>query len=196
MRVVAQWARPRLLLPAGLALAGLAVVAALWLVPTIRTQNPAAPAAGTVRVGSPAPDFQLGLASGGVGKLSAQRGRVVLLNFWATWCVPCRSEMPALQSLSDRLGDAPFTLWAVNLQDDPQAISQFTGELGLRLPVLMDESGDVTRSYGVRALPATFLIDKSGVLRAQRLGALVDGDASKTWSQAWVEQQVRDLLGA
>ncbi len=192
--MAAVWARPRLLVPLGIGLIAVAVPAVLWLAPLLGGQNLAAPSAGTVRVGSPAPTFQLDLASGGVGRLSDQRGRVVLLNFWATWCEPCKSEMPALQGLAEDLGGAPFTLWAVNLQDDHQSINQFTSQLGLHMPILMDVDGDVTRSYGVRALPATFLIDKSGVLHAQRLGALVEGDASKTWSRAWVEQQVRDLL--
>jgi peroxiredoxin len=104
--------------------------------------------------------------------------------------------MPELQQLADDLKDKPFVLWAINLQEDSTSIDQFRGELGLRLPVLLDEEGDVTLAYGVRALPATFLVDQQGVVRQQRLGPLVEGGANKEWSRAWLAQQVRALLGS
>jgi thiol-disulfide isomerase/thioredoxin len=147
------------------------------------------------RPGSPAPPITLPLLDGGDADLARQRGNVVLLNFWATWCVPCRTEMPALQRLADGLWGERFVLFTVDLQEDAAAIEPFRRELGLGLPVLLDRDGEVTRSYGVRALPATFLIDQRGVLRQQRLGPLVEGGADTPWSGAWITEQVRALLG-
>jgi protein SCO1 len=103
------------------------------------------------RPGSPAPPITLPLLDGGDADLARQRGNVVLLNFWATWCVPCRTEMPALQRLADGLRGERFVLFTVDLQEDAAAIEPFRRELGLGLPVLLDRDGEVTRSYGVRA---------------------------------------------
>jgi thiol-disulfide isomerase/thioredoxin len=148
------------------------------------------------RPGSTAPQIALPVVGGGTSDLQGQRGKVVLLNFWATWCGPCRAEMPALQQLADDLNGVPFTLYSVNLQEDAPTIGPFARELGLHLPVLLDEDGDVTRAFGVRALPATFLVDRQGVLRQQRLGPLVEGGAGTPWSRDWVADQVRGLLAS
>lgn len=147
------------------------------------------------RPGSPAPDIKLPLLDCGTGDLAQQRGKVVLVNFWATWCIPCRAEMPELQRLADGLQSERFMLFTVDLQEDAATINPFRQELGLRLPVLLDQDGDVTQHYGVRALPATFLIDQNGVLRQQRLGPLVEGGADIPWSSLWIAAQVHALLG-
>ena len=150
---------------------------------------------GLARVGGPAPELRLPLLDGGTRDLVGERGKVVvLLNFWATWCVPCRDEMPELQRLADDLREQPFTLLTIDLQEDSHAIAAFRRDLGLRLPVLMDEDGDVAQNYGVRALPATFLIDEGGTLRQQRLGPLVKGEVDTAWSRAWLAAQVQALL--
>jgi len=107
--------------------------------------------------GLPAPSVNLPALDGGARDLAQERGKVVLLNFWATWCIPCRTEMPELQGLADDLQGEPFVLFTIDLQEDASTITPFRQELGLRLPVLLDQDGDVTRTYGVRALPATFL---------------------------------------
>jgi thiol-disulfide isomerase/thioredoxin len=151
---------------------------------------------GLARVGGPAPGLRLPLLDGGTRDLVGERGKVVLLNFWATWCVPCREEMPELQRLADDLHEQPFTLLTIDLEEDSQAIAAFRQDLGLRVPVLMDEDGDVAQSYGVRALPATFLIDDAGALRQQRLGPLLKGEVGTPWSRAWLASQVQALLGA
>ena len=149
---------------------------------------------GLARVGGPAPGLRLPLLDGGTRELVGERGKVVLLNFWATWCVPCRDEMPELQRLADDLHEQPFTLLTIDLEEDSQAIAAFRQELGLRVPVLLDEDGDVAHSYGVRALPASFLIDPRGELRQQRLGPLPRGEVDTAWSRAWIATQVRTLL--
>ncbi|TME27312.1 MAG: TlpA family protein disulfide reductase [Chloroflexi bacterium] len=146
------------------------------------------------RPGAPAPDFSLSVLDGGTQDLLRERGNVVLLNFWATWCIPCREEMPELQRLADDLRGQQFTLLTIDLQEDAASINAFRTELGLRLPVLLDEDGEVTRSYGVRALPATFLIDQRGVLRQQRLGPLAQGDGETPWTRSWIARQVQAFL--
>src|SRR6266581_4671325 len=106
------------------------------------------------RPNSPAPTVSLPALDGGSRDLAQERGKVVLLNFWATWCIPCRTEMPELQSLAADLQGESFTLFTIALQEDAATITLFRRELGLRLPVLLGEDGQVTRSYVVRALPA------------------------------------------
>jgi thiol-disulfide isomerase/thioredoxin len=170
------------------------VAAAIAVVWPLVLQPASTSAPSIAQPGAPAPQIRLPILAGGSSDLSAERGKVVLVNFWATWCEPCRTEMPGLQRLADELRDQPFALYAVDLQEDAATIQPYVRELGLRMPVLLDDDGGVTRSYGVRALPATFLIDRRGVLRQQRLGPLVEGDAATAWSEPWLAQQVRQLL--
>src|SRR5215204_2036009 len=173
-------------------LVGVALVAVLWLT----LLQPAPSSASIARPGALAPQIALSTVGDGTSDLRAERGKVVLVNFWATWCEPCRSEMPELQRLADDLSGQPFTIYAVDLQEDQQAIEPFLRDVGWTLPVMIDDDGNVTRAYGVRALPATFLIDQQGVLRQQRLGPLVSGGATTAWSEAWLEDQVQALLAS
>ena len=121
---------------------------------------------------------------------------MVLVNFWATWCEPCKAEMPGLQQLADELRDQPFRLYSVDLQEDEAAIQAFERQYDLKLYAVMDQDGDATRAYGVRALPSTFLIDQRGMLRLQRLGPLLAGGSETMWSEAWLADQVRGLLAS
>jgi hypothetical protein len=104
--------------------------------------------------------------------------------------------MPALQSLANGLRSEPFRLYSVDLQEDAESITTFQRQFGLDLYVLLDDEGSVTRAYGVRGLPATFLIDRQGVVRVQRLGPLLPGGAETMWSEPWLADQVRSLLAA
>jgi thiol-disulfide isomerase/thioredoxin len=173
---------------------GLLLVAAAGVAGWFLLFQPA-PAAPTIaRPGAPAPQIALQVVGGGTSDLTAERGKVVLVNFWATWCEPCKSEMPGLQQLADELRDRPFRLYSVDLQEDGPQVEAFQRQYGLKLYAVLDDNGDVTRTYGVRALPATFLIDQQGVVRHQRLGPLLSGGAETTWSEAWLLTQVRGLL--
>ena len=181
-----------------LVIGAVAVVAiAIGAVAVFLLLQPASQSAPTIaRPGAAAPQIALNTLDGGKADLAADKGKVVLVNFWATWCEPCKSEMPALQQLADQLSDQPFRLYSVDLQEDPQAIEAFQRQLGLDLYVLLDDDGAVTRTYGVRGLPATFLIDPQGMVRVQRLGPLLPGGPETTWSEPWLAEQVRGLLAA
>jgi peroxiredoxin len=145
---------------------------------------------------SPAPPVNLALLYGGDASLDQEHGKVVVMNFWATWCAQCRDDMPALQDVADDLGTRRFALFEVNLGEDAAAIDPFRQQLGLQMPFLLDVQGDVTQRYGVATLPATFVIDQQGDVRLEHLGPLVEGDAQTEWSAAWVEQQAQALLGS
>ena len=149
---------------------------------------------GLAQVGAPAPQISLPVVGGGTSDLTNDRGKVLLVNFWATWCEPCKSEMPALQQLANELSDQPFRLYSVDLEEDAAQVQDFEKQYGLNLYAVIDEDGDASRAYGVRGLPATFLIDKQGVLRLQRLGQLTTGGPETTWSEPWLADQVRSML--
>jgi len=125
------------------------------------------------QVESTAPDFELSSLSGERVLLSSLRGRVVLINFWATWCGPCRLEMPAFQSRANRFPD-DIVILAINEQDSPGAIRAYMLDLNLTFDVLLDTEGDVHRQYLVRGFPTTFLVDREGILRVQHVGVMTD----------------------
>lgn len=120
--------------------------------------------------------------------LSAYRGNVVLINFWATWCEPCRHEMPSIQRLRDRLSGQPFVTFAVNVDEPEARVRSFLKQTGFDLPILLDPNKNVTRSWGVRVLPVTFLIDKEGRLRYRAIGDL-------DWSDEKIVGIISQLIG-
>jgi thiol-disulfide isomerase/thioredoxin len=116
---------------------------------------------------------------GGRFRLAEHRDRVVLVNFWATWCPPCVEEMPALERLWQRHRGGPFTVVAVSLDASPADVPPFVSAHRLTFPVAVDVGGDVANAYGVRALPTTVVIDGRGLVRALALGPRVwDNDAA------------------
>jgi cytochrome c biogenesis protein CcmG/thiol:disulfide interchange protein DsbE len=131
------------------------------------TSRPAAPA-----IGYPAPDFVLKTLSGEEFKLSAQRGTPVVLNFWATWCPPCRAELPELSSASKRYA-GQITVVGVTGESAP-TVAKSASELGLTFPIPLDNQGKVGRVYGVRSLPTTFFIDRNGVIGQIQNGPLTE----------------------
>ena len=162
-------------------LAGGIMAAAILLNPAISAAG-SGPAAGGVptpvpdRVaeGEPAPDFTATTAEGEPITLSDLRGRPVVLNFWATWCAPCRVEMPALQGASERYADSGLIILAVNAMEPADRVSAYMQELGLTFPAVLDPDGAVLDLYGIRVFPTTVVIDAGGRVQAQHYGPLTD----------------------
>jgi peroxiredoxin len=126
-----------------------------------------------------AEDFSLPMPGGGTFKLSEHRGKVVMINFWATWCPPCLEEMPAMERLFRKQKDTGFTLVAVSVDTDGAKISPFVSEHKLTFPIALDPKMDLANGYAVRALPSSFLVGRDGNLAALAIGPRHwDGDAA------------------
>ena len=148
----------------------------------------AAPAsAANLQTLAPAPDFTLRSMDGPNLRLAEQRGRVVMVNFWATWCGPCRQEMPHLNKLYDKYRDAGFVLLGVNIDDNARTATDLATKLGLKFPVLLDTDKAVSRLYDLGSMPATVLIDREGRVRHLHRGY-------REGYEIAYEQQVRALL--
>lgn len=124
-------------------------------------------------IGSPAPDFELLSVDGEPVKLSDFEGKPVLVNFWATWCGPCRLEMPIFQKYHNNYGDK-FTILAINAGESIEDVSSFASEQELDLPILLDRTGEVEDLFKVRGLPSTFFIDEEGDIQFLHLGAVTE----------------------
>lgn len=124
------------------------------------------------QAGFPAPDFQLTSLDGESLSLSQFAGQAVIVNFWASWCSPCKAEMPALERVYRENLSEGLVILGVNAthQDSPRAVSQFVQAQGLTFPVLMDSDGGASRRYRTQALPTTFFIDRTGVIREVIIG--------------------------
>jgi len=121
--------------------------------------------------GQAAPDFSYTLADGSVHKLSELRGKRVLLNFWATWCTPCREEMPEFQQTAKANGDNLVVL-AVNRNEAPDVIATFGNEVGVTFPLIANIAGDIGDRYGATSLPITYFINSDGTISSKQMGAL------------------------
>lgn len=134
-----------------------------------------------IRPGRPkaAQDFTVPLLQGSRFRLADQRGKVVLINFWATWCPPCREEMPAMERLWQQHRERGFVLIAVSLDADRGQVKPFVTEHQLTFPIGLDSKLEVANLYGIRALPASFIVDRHGQVAALALGPRAwDNDAS------------------
>ena len=155
-----------------------------WLsaVPAPRTTGGNIPAP---REGFLAPDFTLDLLSGGQAALSGLRGKVVVINFWASWCPPCRAEMPALDRVYEAYRARGLEVLAVNTtyQDTEAAATGFAGQNNLSFPIPLDRDGSVSARYLLRALPSTYFVDRKGVIRR----VVVGGPMSETVILSTVE---------
>jgi peroxiredoxin len=137
--------------------------------------------------GSMAPNFTLKSSAGRNVKLSEHRGEVIMINFWATWCGPCRQEMPLLNRIHEQYRKAGFTLLGVNIDDRPDAAQSMAKKLGVTFPVLFDTEKRVSRLYDVNAMPSTVLIDRDGKVRYIHLGY-------RAGYETRYESQIRELL--
>jgi len=141
-----------------------------------------------IKLGEPAPNFQLRDLNGHLITLSDLRGKVVLLNFWATWCGPCRVEMPAMEQLYRMFQRKDFEILAVSTDAQGAAITRpFQQENRLTFPILHDPDYRVGLTYGARSLPMTFLIDRLGIIRHQVFGA-------RDWEAIEAQQLVQMLM--
>ncbi|MCU7920578.1 MAG: TlpA family protein disulfide reductase [Candidatus Thiodiazotropha sp. (ex Epidulcina cf. delphinae)] len=135
----------------------------------------------------PAPDFTLKSRSGENIKLSELRGQVVMVNFWASWCGPCRQEMPLLQQLYERYQSMGFTLLGVNVDEEQAAAEKMLRDIPVSFPVLYDDKSRVSKAYRVKAMPSTFMIDRDGQVRYLHKGY-------KPGYEADYQEQIRELL--
>lgn len=127
-----------------------------------------------VEVGAKAPDYRVyNLASGDTISLrTAYKGSVTLVNIWATWCIPCRAEMPAMQRLYDSLGTKGFRIAAVSIDvAGPVVVRKFTDELHLKFDILQDQVGDIQTAYQTTGVPESFLLNREGIIVKRVIGA-------------------------
>ena len=170
-----------------------AAVVALALV-ELRTQGTSAVGGFTVAnyqaraeaQNTPAPDFELpSLEDGEPIRLSSFRGDVIVLNFWASWCAPCRLEAPGLRRVSERYRDEGVRFLGVDYRDDEAAARAFVEEFRLKYPSVSDPSGSLADDYGLIGFPTTFIIDPEGTIRYRFVGYL---------DEAVLERSVNDVL--
>jgi cytochrome c biogenesis protein CcmG, thiol:disulfide interchange protein DsbE len=137
-----------------------------------------------------APQFSLQNPNGEIISLAELRGRPVLINMWASWCPPCRAEMPAMQRVYEEYASQGFTILAVNTtyQDDLNSALNFAAELGLTFPILLDLDGQVSRQYQIRAMPTSFFVDSQGIIQDVVLGGPL--------SEALLRVRIQQLLEA
>jgi thiol-disulfide isomerase/thioredoxin len=133
----------------------------------------------------PTPPLTLSDARGTPHTLTAYRGQVVLVNFWATWCEPCREEMPALQALQHKLGKERLVVLAVNYGESPERVQKFMHSMPLDFPIVLDRDMDTAKAWQVRVLPTSFVLGQEGTIRYKAVGAL-----------EWADAQIVKLLAA
>ncbi len=138
-------------------------------------------AAASEGIGQPAPSFQLNDLDGRLVSLDDFKGKVVMLDFWATWCGPCRMTMPELEKLQQAHPD-DFVLLAINLGDDEEEIKAYMQSRRIQPHVLLDRDNSVGQSYGTSSIPVQFIIDKEGILRHRQVGAY-QGWLDDLWSE-------------
>jgi len=150
------------ILTAGLVL----ILTSVLLVGGCTAQAPQPP-----KVGKPAPEFQLPNLEGQSISLGDFRGKSVLINFWATWCPPCRSEMPFIQEVYEEWSDKGLVVLAIDIGESSSKVENFMQSYNLSFPVLLDSNQNVALKYRIRAIPTTFFIDKDGIIQDISIGA-------------------------
>jgi peroxiredoxin len=168
-------------------LAAVALVAAIWVFTGRSTDVQGQPMG---EVNRPAPPFSLQTLTGETVSLSAYQGQVVLVNFWGTWCEPCKRELPALQAASERYRDKGLTIIGVNLTDDEKLqgnseddVRAFITQFNLTYPIALDRDGSVTDAFRVFPLPTSFFIDAQGRIRYVHVGELTLDDVTARFTE-------------
>jgi len=168
--------------PPGAWLLGLGLGAAALFVVWSAPETPS-----PVGRGSEAPAFELPSLDGGSESLADAGGKVLLVNFWATWCKPCEDEMPAMEKLYQALADEGFLLVAISVDDDTEAVKAFRERLQLSFPILLDPGATVAKLYQTYRYPESFLIGPGGDVVERYVGP-------KPWDDAAYVQRIRRLL--
>lgn len=137
--------------------------------------------------GGATPPLELFALDGRSHRLADYRGRVVLVNFWATWCAPCRAEMPSIERLRHALDKDPFAVLAVNVGEDAATVRAFADRVSMNFPLLLDPDTQATRAWRARALPMTFIVGPEGRIRYQALG-------ERDWADAEIRSTLRALM--
>ena len=155
-------------------------------VPSTSASHPGPPP--NPKEGFSAPDFTLDLLDGGQLTLSEQRGHPVLLNLWASWCLPCRSEMPSIEKTYLRYKESGLIVIGLNMtsQDSELDAKRFVQELGLTFPIVLDRDGSARSRYQLLGLPSTYFIDRKGIIRSVVVGGPM--------SEGTIQSHIEDLL--
>ena len=171
--------RPWLALAGGVLIGAAAGYLVFFGLPSEPAEPQAQPTVGAPQIsiaglgtGSQAPLFELEAANGGMVGLEDYRGQVVLLNFWATWCAPCRIEMPLLQSTFESFKDQGLVILGIDFDEPADLVASFGDEMGLTFPLLLDPGGKVQQQYKVRGYPTTVILDREGRIQAYHIGVL------------------------
>ncbi|RMH22828.1 MAG: TlpA family protein disulfide reductase [Gammaproteobacteria bacterium] len=135
----------------------------------------------------PAPDFTLKSRSHHNLKLSEHRGEVILINFWASWCAPCRREMPHFEKLYRKYQKLGLSIWGINIDEEPGQANDLLKQIHVSFPILYDPENDTPAQYEVEAMPSSFIIDRDGNIRYAHKG-YVDGD------EIIYEKQLKKIL--
>lgn len=164
-----------------------ALASALWVSPGETTNFKLVPNLQEMKDRSPAPEFTLPDPAGQKRALKDFRGKLVLLNFWATWCAPCREEMPGMERLYQRFKDKGFVIVGVNVKDSRKEALSFLKELKIMFPIVLDPDGQVGLLYGAWGLPVTYLVDPKGTAIARAWGPA-------DWNSPGARQLIAQLL--
>jgi peroxiredoxin len=164
------------------------IAGASWIVLSADNTDAVTAANAAPQAGFSAPDFTLMTPDGESYTLSELRGQAVLVNLWATWCPPCRAEMPTIEKMYQEYKDQGFVVAAIDMtyQDDPFAVVPFIKEFGLTFPILLEETGDVASAYQLRSLPSSFFVNRSGIISEVVIGGPM--------SEALLRTRIEEIL--
>ena len=162
------------------------IAGASWIILNANTTNTAIDKISAPQAGFAAPDFTLKTPNGEEYTLSELKGNAVLVNLWATWCPPCRAEMPAIEKIYQEYKDQGLVVLAVDMtyQDDPANVAPFVQKYGLTFPILLEETGNVGVLYQLRSLPSSYFINRAGIIQEVVIG----GPMSEALLRTRIEQ--------
>ncbi len=156
-------------------------VATMFLIPEQKIYKEVA------SVGKPAPDFEYPDSTGKIWKMSDLRGKVVFINFWATWCTTCKAEMPQKALLYDKMQGKPFQMLGMLFRDDPDNLIDYYKEIRVVAPTLISPNNESAKKFGITGVPETFIIDKNGIVREKLVGPMKwDNEESLALIEKWL----------